>query len=83
VACHFYLTQATTANVIPAAMPCPLCDHLSPAQRFAMRSALIEVPLPLDAICDPCLTSWWLNLLASFPKDEEELMRRRAERAAD
>jgi hypothetical protein len=60
---------------------CALCRDLSPAQRSAMRAQLIVIPLR-DPVCDQCVEAFTANLFASFPKTEEEKMRRRAERAA-
>jgi hypothetical protein len=62
---------------------CVLCRRLASAQRAAMRADLLEIPLSaIDNICEQCLGAFWANLQASFPKTEEEKMRRRAERAA-
>ena len=61
---------------------CVLCRDLDLAQRAAMRSDLLEIPLlDIDHICEACLGAFWANLQASFPKTEEEKMRRRAERS--
>jgi hypothetical protein len=61
---------------------CVLCRDLDPARRAAMRADLIEIPLAdIDNICEPCLEAFWTNLQASFPKTEEERVRRRAEMA--
>jgi hypothetical protein len=59
---------------------CVLCRHLDPAQRASMRADLLEMPLH-EPVCDPCVGAFWTNLCASFPKTEEERLRRRAERA--
>jgi hypothetical protein len=45
-----------------------------------MRAQLIVIPLR-DSVCDGCVEAFTANLFASFPKTEEEKMRRRAERA--
>jgi hypothetical protein len=59
---------------------CVLCLNLDPAQRTAMRADLLEIPLrDIDHICEQCLEAFWTNLQASFPKTEEERLRRRAE----
>jgi hypothetical protein len=60
---------------------CVLCRDLDPGQRAAMRAKLIEVPLR-EHVCDQCMDAFTANLFASFPKTEEERLRRRAERAA-
>jgi hypothetical protein len=43
-----------------------------------MRAKLIEVPLR-EHVCDHCMDAFTANLFASFPKTEEERLRRRAE----
>ena len=61
---------------------CVLCHALDPDQRQSMRADLLEVQLrDIDHICEGCLGAFWTNLQASFPKTEEERMRRRLERA--
>jgi hypothetical protein len=61
---------------------CVLCRDLDAAQRAAMRADLVEIPLrDIDHICEPCLEAFCTNLQASFPKTEEERLRRRAEMA--
>ena len=60
---------------------CVLCRDLDPDQRRAMRADLLEVPLPVDNICDGCMEAFTAKLFASFPKTEEERMRRREEMA--
>jgi hypothetical protein len=58
-----------------------LCRDLDPDRRAAMRADLLEIPLrAIDSICEQCLGAFWANLQASFPKTEEERLRRRAER---
>jgi hypothetical protein len=58
---------------------CVLCYDLDPAQRAAMRADLIVIPLrDIDRICEQCLEAFTANLFASFPKTEEERLRRRA-----
>jgi hypothetical protein len=65
---------------IVAETDCTLCRDLDPTQRAAMRSDLIVIPLgDTDHICDPCMEAFTANLFASFPKTEEERLRRRAE----
>jgi hypothetical protein len=59
---------------------CVLCRHLNPAQRSAVRSELIVIPLR-DPVCDGCVEAFTANLFAGFPKTEEEKMRRREEMA--
>jgi hypothetical protein len=59
---------------------CALCRDLDPAQRAAMRSDLIVIPLR-EPVCDQCTLAFWANLLANAPKTEEEKMRRREEMA--
>jgi hypothetical protein len=59
---------------------CSLCRNLDPAQRAAMRADLIVIPLR-DPVCDGCVEAFTANLFASFPKTEEEKMRRREEMA--
>jgi hypothetical protein len=60
---------------------CVLCRDLDPVQRAAMRADLLEIQLSaIDNICEPCLGAFWTNLQASFPKTEEERLRRREER---
>ena len=69
-----------TAHVTEA--DCILCRDLNPDKRRAMRTDLLELQLrDIDSICEGCLGAFWTNLQASFPKTEEERMRRRAERA--
>ena len=68
-----------TAHVTEA--NCVLCRDLDPDQRVAMRADLLEVPLPVDNVCDSCMEAFTANLFASFPKTEEEKMRRREEMA--
>ena len=60
---------------------CVLCRDLDPDQRRAMRADLLEVPLPVDNICDGCMEAFTAKFFASFPKTEEERMRRREEMA--
>jgi chromate transport protein ChrA len=60
---------------------CVLCRDLDPAARQAMRADLLQIPLR-EAICDQCMEAFSANLFASFPKTEEERLRRRVERAA-
>jgi hypothetical protein len=61
---------------------CLLCRDLDPAQRAAMRADLIVIPLrDIEHICEPCMEAFTANLFASFPKTEEEKMRRREEMA--
>jgi hypothetical protein len=57
---------------------CALCRHLDPDQRSAMRADLLEIPLR-EPVCDHCIEAFTANLFASFPKTEEERLRRRAE----
>jgi hypothetical protein len=59
---------------------CVLCRDHNPNQRIAMRAGLIEIPLR-EPVCDECMEAFSANLLASFPKTEEEKMRRREEQA--
>jgi hypothetical protein len=59
---------------------CVLCRHLDPAQRAAMRADLLLIPLR-QPVRDPCMEAFSANLVASFPKTEEERLRRRAELA--
>jgi hypothetical protein len=59
---------------------CVLCRDLDTEQRRAMRAALFEIPLR-KPVCDGCMEAFAVNLHASFPKTEEEKMRRRLERA--
>jgi hypothetical protein len=56
---------------------CVLCRHLGPGEQTAMRAELLEIP-----VCDQCMEAFSANLFASFPKTEEEKLRRRAELAA-
>jgi hypothetical protein len=59
---------------------CVLCRDLDPAARSTMRADLLELPLrDIDNICEACLGAFWTNLQASFPKTEEERLRRREE----
>jgi hypothetical protein len=58
---------------------CVLCRDLVASQRIAMRAELLEIPLR-EPVCDQCMEAFSANLLASFPKTEEERLRRRAER---
>jgi hypothetical protein len=61
---------------------CALCRDLDPAQRSAMRAQLIVIPLrDIEHICDGCMEAFTANLFASFPKTDEEKMRRREEMA--
>lgn len=60
---------------------CVLCCNLDPDQRAAMRAELIEIPIR-EPVCDQCMEASSANLFASFPKTEEEKLRRRAELAA-
>jgi hypothetical protein len=70
----------TGTDVTVPEADCVLCRDLGPTQRAAMRADLLEIPLrDIDNICEPCLGAFWTNLQASFPKTEEEKMRRRAE----
>jgi hypothetical protein len=59
---------------------CALCCDLNLAQRLAMRAQLIVIPRR-DPVCDQCVEAPTANLFASFPKTEEEKMRRREEMA--
>jgi hypothetical protein len=59
---------------------CALCRDLDPVQRLAMRTDLILIPLH-EPVCDQCVEAFTANLFASFPKTEEEKMRRREEMA--
>jgi hypothetical protein len=54
---------------------CVLCRDLDPNQRMAMRARLLEVPLR-EPVCDECMEAFTANLLGSFPKTEEERLRR-------
>ena len=61
---------------------CVLWRDLDPAQRSAMRADLLEIPLrDIEHICEHCVEAFTANLFASFPKTEEETMRRREEMA--
>ncbi len=61
---------------------CALCHNLDPTQRSAMRADLIVIPLAdIEHICDPCMEAFTANLFSSFPKTEEERLRRREEMA--
>jgi hypothetical protein len=59
---------------------CVLCHDLDPTQRSSMRADLIVIPLR-EPVCDGCIEAFTANLFASFPKTEEEKMRRREEMA--
>ena len=59
---------------------CIFCRDLDPEQRRVMRADLLEIPLR-QHVCDGCMEAFAVNLYASFPKTEEEKMRRRLERA--
>jgi hypothetical protein len=60
---------------------CVLCSGLSRDQRQAMRADLLVIPLR-EPVCDQCVEAFTANLFASFPKTEEEKMRRREEMAS-
>jgi hypothetical protein len=72
--------MSTETGVVSEAN-CVLCRHLDPIQRAAMRAELLEIPLR-EPVCDQCMEAFSANLFASFPKTEEERLRRRAELAA-
>ncbi len=59
---------------------CVLCRDLDPVKRMALRADLLVIPLgDIDYICEPCTEAFTANLFASFPKTEEERLRRRAD----
>jgi hypothetical protein len=60
---------------------CVLCRDLDASQRVAMRVKLIAVPLR-EHVCDQCMDAFTANLIESFPKTEEERLRRGAELTA-
>jgi hypothetical protein len=50
---------------------------------IALQRARLAGKIPLrEPVCDQCMEAFSANLLASFPKTEEERVRRRAERSA-